>query len=115
MDGHVPPAPSFGVYISQLIRLPRVSSNLVGFNARNKTLTAKLFQHGYRYHKLAKAFAKFYHRHYELISKYNTGLKMLLLQGLSEPEFYDDLVHKFRKIVGKPEFSECHILLTKGK
>ena len=27
-------------------------------------------------------------------------------QGLSEPEFYGDLVYKFRKIVGKTKFSD---------
>ena len=37
-------------------------------------------------------------------SKYNVGLKTLLLQGLSEPEFYGDLVYKFRKIIGKKDF-----------
>ena len=26
-------------------------------------------------------------RHFDIVSKYNTGLKKLLLQGLSEPEF----------------------------
>ena len=35
------------------------------------------------------------------MSKYNVGLKTLLLQGLSEPEFYGDLVYKFRKIIRK--------------
>ena len=35
------------------------------------------------------------------MSKYNVGLKTLLLQGLSEPEFYGDLVYKSRKIIGK--------------
>ena len=38
------------------------------------------------------------------MSKYNVGLKTLLLQDLSEPEFYDDLVYKFRKIIGKNDF-----------
>ena len=37
-------------------------------------------------------------------SKYIVGLKTLLLQGLSEPEFYGDLVYKFRKIIGKNDF-----------
>ena len=37
--------------------------------------------------------------------KYNVGLKTLLLQGLSEPEYYGDLVYKFRKIIGKNDFS----------
>ena len=39
------------------------------------------------------------------MSKYNIGLKTLLLQGLSEPGFYGDLVYKFRKIIGKYYFS----------
>ena len=39
-----------------------------------------------------------------IVSKYNVGLKTLLLQGLSEPEFYGDLVYKFRKIISKNDF-----------
>ena len=38
------------------------------------------------------------------MSKCNFGLKTLLLQGLSEPEFYCALVYKFRKIISKYEF-----------
>ena len=34
----------------------------------------------------------------------NIELKTFLLQGLSEPEFYGDLVYKFRKISGKNNF-----------
>ena len=97
LDGDVPRSTSYGVYISQLIRFARVSSHVVDFNARNKSLTAKLLQQGYRYHKLRKTFSKFYRRHYELVSKFNVGLKRLLHQGLSEPEFYADLVYKFKK------------------
>ena len=61
---------------------------------------------GYRYHKIRKAFSKFYHRHSELIVKYNIGLKSLLQQGISEPIFYGDLVYKSKRIVGKPNFSD---------
>ena len=32
--------------------------------------------------------------------------KSLLQQGLSEPEFYGDLVHKFNKVVGRNDFSD---------
>ena len=39
------------------------------------------------------------------MSKYNVGLKTLRLQSLSEPEFYGNLVYKFRKITGKNDFS----------
>ena len=38
------------------------------------------------------------------MSKYNVGLKTLLLQGLSESEFYGDLVYEFRKIIDKNDF-----------
>ena len=41
----------------------------------------------------------------ELISKYNVGLKTLLSEGLSEPEFYGDLVYKFKKLIGSNDFS----------
>ena len=63
LDGDVPRSPSYGVYISQLIRFARVCSNVDDFNNRNLFLTAKLLKHGYRYHKIRKAFSKFYHRH----------------------------------------------------
>ena len=106
MNGDVPRSTSYGVYISQLIRFASMSSHVVDFNARNKSLTAKLLQQGYRYHKLRKTFSKFYRRHYELVSKFSVGLKTLLHQGLSEPEFYGDLVYKLKKIVGRADFSD---------
>ena len=76
LDGDVPRSPSYGVYII------------------------------YRYHKIRKAFSKFYHRHSELIVKYNIGLKTSLQQGISEPIFYGDLVYKFKQIIGKPIISD---------
>ena len=111
LDGDVPRRTSYGVYISQLIRFARASSNLNDFNYRNKALTAKLLRQGYRYFKLRKAFSKFYRRHSALLEKYSVSLKTLLQQGKSEPEFYGDLVYRFRKIVGKSNFSEQFIKL----
>ena len=87
LDGDVPRRVSYGVYISQLIRFAKVCNHVTDFNARNKCLTAKLLQQ-------EKNLSKFYRRHYELISKYNVGLKTLLNEGLSESEFYGDLVYK---------------------
>ena len=105
LDGDVPRRASYGVYISQLIRFARVCNHVTDFNARNECLTAKLLQQGYRYHNFRKTFSKFYRRHYELISKYNVGLKTLLSEGISEPEFYGDLVYKFKKLKGINDFS----------
>ena len=99
LDGDVRRSTSYGVYISQLIRFARVSSHIDD----DKVSTAKLLRQGYRYHKIPKAFSKCYRRHFDMVSsKYNVGLKKLLLE---EPEFYGDLVYKFRKIIDKKLFS----------
>ena len=41
-----------------------------------------------------------------LVEKYIVSQKTLLQQGISEPEFYEDLVYGFRINVGKSNFSE---------
>ena len=67
LDIDVPRSPSYGLYISQLIRFARVCSKVDDFNNRNLFLTAKLLNQEYRYHNIRKSFSKFYHRHSELI------------------------------------------------
>ena len=123
LDGDVPRSPSYGIYISAysffsfscffffvFLFFARVCPNVDDFNNRNLFLTAKLLNQGYGNHKIRKAFSKFYHRHSELIVKYNIALlvtlKTLLQQGTSEPIFYCDLVYKFKRIAGKSYFSD---------
>ena len=86
-------------------------SNYDDFNNRNLFLTDKLLKQGYRYHKIRKAFSKFYHRHSELIVKYNIGLKTLLQQGISEPKFYGDK----KKFINSNVFMENLILVINSK
>ena len=81
-----------------------MSNHADDFNTGNKVWTAKLLRQGYRYHKVCKAFSKFYRQHFDIVSKNNVGLKALLMQGLSEPEFYGNLVYKLRKNIGKNDF-----------
>ena len=106
LDGDVPRSTSYGVKISQLVRFARVYSRVTDFNARNKISTGKLPHQGYRYHKLRTTFSKFYRRHYELVSKLKVGLKSLVQQGLSEPEFYGDLVYKLKKKYSRDDISD---------
>ena len=87
LDGDVPRSTSYGVYISQLFRFARVSSHVADFNAGIKSLTAKLLQQGYRYHKLRKTFSKFYRQHYELVSKFNVGLKDFCIKAYRNRNF----------------------------
>ena len=88
------------------IRFARASSNLSDVNCRNKALIAKFLRQGYRYFNLRKAFSKFYRRHSALFEKYSFSLKTRLQEDISEPEFYGDLVYRFRKIVEKSNYSE---------
>ena len=92
------------IFLSLFVLQECVLMLMILNNNRNLFLTAKLLTTGYRYHKIRKAFSQFYHSHSELIVKYNIGLKSLLQQGISEPIFYGDLVYKFKRIVGKPNF-----------
>ena len=78
--------------------------HVTDFNNRNKFLTAKLLKQGYRYHKPCKAASKFYRRHFEFTEKFHVSLKKLLQRGICDPEFYGDLMYKFKKIVGNPNF-----------
>ena len=94
------------VYIFLSLFVLLVCSNVDDFTNRNLFLTANLLKQGYRYHKIRKAFSKFYYRHLEIIVKYNIGLKTLLQQGISEPIFYGDLIYKFKRIVVKSNFSD---------
>ena len=41
-----------------------------------------------------------------MVEKYNVSLKTLLQQGMSEPEFYGDLVYNLKRNVGESDFSE---------
>ena len=111
LDGDVPRSISYGVYISQLILFARASSHVADFNTRNKLLTQKLpkvskgANQAIGIINFAKLFSKFYRRYYDLISKIQVGLKSILHQGLSEPEFYGDLVYKLKKIVSSKNVS----------
>ena len=56
---YVPFAPSYGVYISELVRYARVCCDVFDFNERHLScITGKLLNQGYRYHKLLKTFIK---------------------------------------------------------
>ena len=98
LDRDVPHSLSYGVCISQHICFARVCSTVDDLNSRNLFLTAKLLKQSYRYHKIRKALSKFYPT--------QSKLKILLQQGISELIFYGDLVYKFKRVVGKPNFSD---------
>ena len=80
--------PFLWLYISQLIRFARVCSNVDDFNNRKLFLTAKLLKQGYRYHKIHKAFSKFYKRHPELIVRCNNKFKRIVENSILVINFF---------------------------
>ena len=97
LEGDVPLAPSYGVYISQLVRYARICSDVSDFNDKNRFITEKLLKQGYRYHKLVKSFTKFARKYGHLIEKYNFTRKFLIVKGISHPDFYGNVVYKAQK------------------
>ena len=69
LDGNIPSCPSYGTYLSQLIRFATVCNKveiLKDFNDRNSIISKKkLLKQGLLYHKLRKTIAKFYNRHFD--------------------------------------------------
>ena len=66
--------------------------------------------------RLERLISKFNRRHHVLVSKFSVGLKSLLHQDLSEPDYYDDFVYKFKKIMGRTDFSyQCRKMIIHHK
>ena len=59
LNGDVPRSTSYGVYISQLIRLYRATRHVADLNTRNKLLTQKLIYKATRIKNFAKTFLNF--------------------------------------------------------
>lgn len=105
LDGDVPRLPSYGVYISQLIRFARACSNVTDFDRKNLQITEKLLKQGYRFHKLVKSFWKFFKNHQALILKFGQrSASKYISQGISQPVFYGDLLNKIKRVKGKRNF-----------
>ena len=82
LSGDVPRLPSYGMYISQLVRFTRCCTNVLDFHSKNLQITSKLQTQGYRYHKLRKTFGKFFRSYSELLSK---GLFRVEMHSLLRP------------------------------
>ena len=75
--GNIPQSPSYGVYISQLIRYARASTLYDDFLSRS-CLTSKLMGQGYERFKLISAFKKFYGRHKILVDRYKVSVTHII-------------------------------------
>jgi hypothetical protein len=67
---NIPAAPTYGVYISQLIRYSRACGSYRDFLDRGLLLTRKLLNQGFLLVKLKSSLRKFYGRHHDLVDRY---------------------------------------------
>ena len=68
MSSNIPAGPSYGIYISQLVRVGRICNTYDEFAKRNMTITTKLIKQGFRYWS-----EKFYMKYIHLMDRYNVG------------------------------------------
>ena len=101
-----PGTPHMGYTYLNLIDSPELLQILVTLPAVIKPLLPNFLGRAIVILNFLRRFRNSYCRHSTLVEKYNVSLKTLLQQVISEPEFYGDLVYRFRKIVGKSNFSE---------
>ena len=99
LSDDVPILPSYGVYISQLVRFARCCTSVSDFNSKNLQFTSKLLTQGYWYHKLRKIFGKFFRSYSDLLSKFGEiSFQEYITEGISHPVSYGDLVYKLRRV-----------------
>jgi hypothetical protein len=74
MCSNIPASPAYGIYISQLIRYARASSNYSDFLKRHLHLRNRLLDQGYKKIRLIRFLRKFTFR-YQDLSKYISSLQ----------------------------------------
>ena len=75
MCSNIPAKPTYGVYVSQLVRLSRICNTLSTFIARYRLLTERLIKQGFWYTKLCISFKRFTKRHALLFNKCGVSIR----------------------------------------
>ena len=105
-SGDVPRLPSYGIYISQLVRFARCCTSVSDFNSKNLQITSKQLTQGYRYHELLKTFGKFFRSYSDLLSKFGEiSFQEYVTEGISHSFFYCDLVYKLSRVKCEANFA----------
>ena len=84
LSSNIPSSPSYGVYISQLIRYARCCSCYDDFGCRHKLLVDRLLSQGYEVKRLRNSFKKFYGRYPDLIGKYQRSVKDMVADSFPD-------------------------------
>jgi hypothetical protein len=83
MCSNIPVSSAYGVYISQLIRYARGSSNYSDFLKRHLYLRNSLLDQGYKDIRLIRSLKKFIFRYQDLVEKYSVSAETMISDGFS--------------------------------
>jgi hypothetical protein len=86
MCSNIPSSPAYGVYISQLIRYARVSSNYSDFMKRHLHLRNRLLDQGYTNIRLIRSLKKFIFRYQDLVEIYSVSAETIISDAFSNSE-----------------------------
>ena len=83
MCSNIPASPAYGVYILQLIRYARASSNYSDFLKRHLYLRNRLLDQGYKKIYLIWSLKKFIFWYQDLVEKYSVSAETIIDDGFS--------------------------------
>ena len=86
MCSNIPASPAYGVYISQLIRYARASSNYSDFLKRHLHLRNRLLDQGYTKIRLIRSLKKFIFRYQYLVEIYSVSAEKIISDAFSYSE-----------------------------
>ena len=86
MCSNIPASPAYGVYISQLIRYARASSNYSDFLKRHLHLRNRLLDQGYKKIRLIRSLKKFIFRYQYLVEIYSVSVDKIICDAFSYSE-----------------------------
>ena len=84
LSSNIPSSPSYGIYISQLVRYARCCSYYDEFEYRHNLLVDRLLSQGYEVKCLRNSFKKFYGRYSDLIRKYQRSVKDMMVDSFPD-------------------------------
>ena len=86
MCSNIPASPAYGVYISQLIRYARASSNYSDFLKHHLHLRNRLWDQGYKKIRLIRSLKKFIFRYQDLVEIYSVSAEKIISNAFSYSE-----------------------------
>ncbi len=76
LDGNIPKGQSYGIFISQLVRLARINSSFNGFLSDCKNLVRKLERQSFNIAALRKRFEIFVDKYFNIWGKFGVNLTL---------------------------------------